>query len=134
MLDITQYTINKKSSEKSFGYVFSIFFAILFFFQLFFYQNLNYNFICISILLLVFSLFIPQVFFYPNLFWIKIGELLSYIISPIIMFLIFILAFVTTKFFLFLFKKKLMDDKFDYKLDTYWISYQKNKGEMKDQF
>ena len=64
----------------------------------------------------------------------KIGELLSYVISPIIMFLIFILAFVTTKFFLFLFKKKLMDDKFDYKLDTYWISYQKNKGAMKDQF
>ena len=134
MLDITQYTISKKSSEKSFGYVFSIFFLILFFYQLYFNQNVNLYFILISMLLFLFSLFIPKVYFYPNLFWIKIGELISHVISPVIMFLIFILAFFTTKFFLFLFNKKLMDDRFDYKLDTYWKSYQKNKGKMKDQF
>ena len=64
----------------------------------------------------------------------KIGELLNFIVSPLVMLLIFISAFLTTKFFLILFNKKLLYDKFDSKTKTYWTDYQKNKGKMKDQF
>ena len=64
----------------------------------------------------------------------KLGELLSFIISPLVMLMIFILAFLITKIFLTLFNKKLIYDRFDSNLKTYWTKYQKNKGKMKDQY
>ena len=70
----------------------------------------------------------------PNKIWLKFGEILSYITSPIIMFLIFVTAFLPTKIILMIFNKKLLNDKINKNKKTYWTSYQKNKGNMKDQF
>ncbi|MBT89306.1 MAG: hypothetical protein CMN79_02280 [Spirochaetales bacterium] len=134
MLEIKQHTKVKKSSEKSFGFVFSVFFTCLSFLPLIFSKNINLVFLFIAIVLLIITFIYPKIYHYPNLIWLKIGEILSLIISPIIMLLIFILAFTTTKFFLVLFRKKLLDDKIDSKVDSYWIKYEKNKGTVEDQY
>ncbi len=134
MLELKQYTTIKKSSEKSFGIVFSLFFFILSIFPIFFQKQLNVYFLLIALVVIFFAFFKPIIFFYPNKIWMKIGELLNFIVSPLVMLLIFISAFLTTKFFLILFNKKLLYDKFDSKTKTYWTDYQKNKGKMKDQF
>ena len=134
MLELKQYTTIKKSSEKSFGIVFSLFFFILSIFPIFFQKQINIYFLLIALIFLFLTFIKPIVFFYPNKFWMKIGELLNFIVSPLVMLLIFISAFLTTKFFLILFNKKLLYDKFDPKVKTYWTDYQKNKGSMKDQF
>ena len=134
MLELKQYTTIKKSSEKSFGIVFSLFFFILSIFPIFFQKQLNVYFLLIALVVIFFAFFKPIIFFYTNKIWMKIGELLNFIVSPLVMLLIFISAFLTTKFFLILFNKKLLYDKFDSKTKTYWTDYQKNKGKMKDQF
>ena len=134
MLELKQYTTIKKSSEKSFGIVFSLFFFILSIFPIFFQKQLNVYFLLIALIFIFFAFFKPIIFFYPNKIWMKVGELLNFIVSPLVMLLIFISAFLTTKFFLILFNKKLLYDKFDPKVKTYWTDYQKNKGSMKDQF
>ena len=134
MLELKQYTTIKKSSEKSFGIVFSLFFFILSIFPIFFQKQLNLYFLLIALVVIFFAFFKPIIFFYPNKIWMKVGELLNFIVSPLVMLLIFISAFLTTKFFLILFNKKLLYDNFDSKTKTYWTDYQKNKGKMKDQF
>ena len=134
MLELKQYTINKKSSEKSFGFVFSLFFFIISIFPIYFQKEINLYFLIISIIILMITILKPIIFFYPNKIWMKLGELLSFIISPLVMLMIFILAFLITKIFLTLFNKKLIYDRFDSNLKTYWTKYQKNKGKMKDQY
>ena len=134
MLELKQYTINKKSSEKSFGFVFSLFFFIISILPIYFQKEFNLYFLIISIIILMITILKPIIFFYPNKIWMKLGELLSFIISPLVMLMIFILAFLITKIFLTLFNKKLIYDRFDSNLKTYWTKYQKNKGKMKDQY
>lgn len=134
MLELKQYTINKKSSERSFGFVFSLFFFIISIFPIYFQKEINLYFLIISIIILIITILKPIIFFYPNKIWMKLGELLSFIISPLVMLMIFILAFLITKIFLTLFNKKLIYDRFDSNLKTYWTKYQKNKGKMKDQY
>ena len=134
MLELKQYTINKKSSERSFGFVFSLFFFIMSIFPIYFQKEINLYFLIISIIILMIAIFKPLIFFFPNKIWMKLGELLNFIISPLVMLMIFIFAFLITKIFLSLFNKKLIYDKFDSNLKTYWTKYQKNKGKMKDQY
>ena len=134
MLEINQYTINKKGSEKSFGFVFFVFFLFLSILPLFYDKNFNQTLLYIALIILTITLLFPKFFYYPNLIWMKFGELLNYIISPLVMLVIFITAFVTTKIFLFIFNKRLMNDKFDSNTKSYWIDYEKNKGSMRDQY
>lgn len=131
---ITNHTKIKRSSERSFAIVFSIFFIILFSISFYYSGKFNLYLLSISFLFIFFGVIYPRIFYFPNLLWFKLGMLLNYIISPIIMFLVFLLAFITTKFFIVLLRKKLIYDSFDKNLLSYWTDYQKNKGSMKDQY
>lgn len=134
MYDLKTYTKINRSSEKTFGYVFTIFFLILSFLPILYDNEINLIFIFISILLLIITVFYSKLLFYPNKAWYRFGQILSLITSPIIMLLIFVTAFVPTKIFVFFFRKRLLHDKFDNNSITYWEKYQGNKGKMKDQF
>ena len=55
---LKQYTINKKSSERSFGFVFSfIFFFIISIFPIYFQKEINLYFLIISIIILIITIF-----------------------------------------------------------------------------
>ena len=126
----------KQGSNRSFGIVFSIFFALLAFY--FYYKNGNINLliILISVIFLILGLFKSNILTPLNILWFKFGILLSKIISPLIMYLIFfiivtplaILAKIVRKDFLNLDKNK------NKKKMTYWEKKEKYKNSMKDQF
>ena len=62
MLELKQYTTIKKSSEKSFGIVFSLFFFILSIFPIFFQKQLNVYFLLIALVVIFFA-FLNLLFF-----------------------------------------------------------------------
>lgn len=134
MYDLKQHVSVKRGSDKSFGYTFSVFFLILSFLPLIYSYKINIYLLFISVLFLLITIFFSRFLKLPNKIWLKFGELLSYITSPIIMFLIFVSAFLPTKIALIIFNKKLLNDKINKNKKTYWTPYQKNKGNMRDQF
>ena len=126
----------KLGSNRSFGIVFSIFFALLAFYFYYKNENINIPIILISVIFLILGLFKSNILTPLNILWFKFGILLSKIISPLIMYLIFfiivtplaILAKIVRKDFLNLDKNKNL------KKMTYWEKKEKYKNSMKDQF
>jgi len=126
----------KQGSNRSFGIVFSIFFALLAFYFYYKNENINIPIILISVIFLILGLFKSNILTPLNILWFKFGILLSKIISPLVMYLIFfiivtplaIMAKIVRKDFLNLDKNKNL------KKMTYWEKKEKYKNSMKDQF
>ncbi len=126
----------KISSNRSFGVVFSIFFAIVATYLFYKFENINYALILLSLLFLILGLLKSKILTPLNILWLKFGIILSKIISPIIMALVFfvvvtplaLLAKLVRKDFLGLDKKK------NKKKNSYWIEKEKYNNSMKDQF
>ena len=68
-----------------------------------------------------------------NRAWIKFGELLGVIISPLIMGLIFFVVVSPIGIIMRLFKKDLLNLKYN-KKESYWIEKTEPKSKMKNQF
>jgi len=68
-----------------------------------------------------------------NKLWFKFGLLLGGIISPIVMALIFFLVVTPTGLLMRIFKKDLLNLRFNNK-QTYWIEKTEPKSKMKNQF
>lgn len=124
----------KRSSEKSFGILFFIVFAIIGLYPL-----LSFNFVSvwalvIALIFLFLGLTKPSVLKPLNTGWIKLGEILGKIIAPIVMLLVFFIVITPIGLMLRLFGKDILGLKFSEKVKTYWITRDKNIGQMKRQF
>jgi len=124
----------KRSSEKSFGILFFIVFAIIGLYPL-----LSLNFVriwalVIALIFLFLGLTKPSVLKPLNTGWIKLGEILGKIIAPIVMLLVFFIVITPIGLMLRLFGKDILGLKFSEKVKTYWITRDKNIGPMKRQF
>jgi len=124
----------KRSSEKSFGILFCIVFAIIGLYPL-----LSFNFVrvwalVIALIFLVLGLTKPSVLKPLNTGWIKLGEILGKIIAPVVMLLVFFIVITPIGLMLRLFGKDILGLKFSEKVKTYWITRDKNIGPMKRQF
>ena len=124
----------KRSSEKSFGILFFIVFAIIGLYPL-----LSFNFVrvwalVIALIFLFLGLTKPSVLKPLNTAWIKLGEILGKIIAPIVMLLVFFIVITPIGLMLRLFGKDILGLKFSEKVKTYWITRDKNIGPMKRQF
>ena len=122
------------SSEKNFGIVISIVFLLIGIYQFAVHQHIIMWIFFVSIILLVLAIYFPRLLIWPNFFWYKIGIFLGYIISPIVMLLIFFLTIVPTGIVMRLLGKDLLSLKMNKSEKTYWIQRKKNVGSMKDQF
>ena len=124
----------KRSSEKSFGILFCIVFAIIGLYPL-----LSFNFVrvwalVIALIFLFLGLTKPSVLKPLNTGWIKLGEILGKIIAPIVMLLVFFIVITPIGLMLRLFGKDILGLKFSEQVKTYWITRDKNIGPMKRQF
>ena len=124
----------KRSSEKSFGILFFVVFAIIGLYPL-----LSFNFVrvwalAIALIFLFLGLTKPSVLNPLNTGWIKLGEILGKIIAPIVMLLVFFIVITPIGIMLRLFGKDILGLKFSEKVKTYWITRDKNIGPMKRQF
>ncbi len=123
----------KKSSSKSFGYLFFGIFLALAVWVYVKNQNLNYWLIGTSTVFLVLTLIKSKLLDVLNDLWIKFGELLGKIIAPIIMSIVFFLIVTPIGLILKIVKKDLLKLKFNND-KSYWVEKSKKIESMDKQF
>tara|TARA_B100000945_G_C20365654_1_gene589463 strand:- start:930 stop:1310 length:381 start_codon:yes stop_codon:yes gene_type:complete len=123
-----------QNSNKSFGLLFSIVFLIIGMWPLKNGDSLNIYFIAISITFLILGLINSKLLSPLNKIWIKLGEVLGIIISPIVMFLVYFIILTPVSLIVRLFGKDLLGLKFFKKNESYWIIRKSNLGSMNNQF
>ena len=125
--------MDKISSNRSFGILFSIVFAIIAFWPTINGNPLRLWSIPISVIFLVLGLLNSKLLNPLNIVWVKFGELLGKIIAPILMAIIYFIIVTPIGLFMRLIGKDLLNIKFS-KSNTYWIKREKKVGSMKKQF
>ena len=124
----------KESSNKSFGIVFFIVFFVIGLWPILNSGDIRFWSLLIGVAFLLLGLINSKILTPLNKLWIKFGELLGKIISPIIMSLLYFLVVTPIGFIMtVLLRKDLLSTKFS-KKSSYWIKRTKNVGSMKKQF
>lgn len=123
-----------KDTNKQFGIIFSIFFLVLFVISFFYHNQINFSYLIISLLLFLMSFLRPSIFYYPNMIWINIGNLLGILTTPIILGIIYLLLFIPIGFLLKIFGHDVLDLKINKKKLSYWKVYKSNKINFTKQF
>ena len=122
-----------KNSNKSFGILFFVIFIIYSFFPLLSGESIRITSLAIAFIFLILGL-INSKFLNPmRVAWIKLGEILGKIVSPIVMAFIYFIVITPIGLFMRLIRKDLLKIKFS-KANTYWLPREKNIGPMKRQF
>ncbi len=123
-----------RSSNKSFGIVFSIVFLIIAIWPLKNGNDIRIWSIIIAILFLSLGLINSRFLTPLNNIWLKFGELIGKIVSPIVMGIIYFLVITPIGLFMRIIGKDLIGLKLSKQKETYWIKRQKNITSMKRQF
>jgi len=126
-------TTKNKSSNRSFGVVFFVFFLIISLFPLLNDNDIRYWSLILSIIFLVLGLLNSNLLTLLNNLWFKFGILLGKVISPFIMGTIFFIIVTPIGIIMKILKKDLLNLKFNNK-KTYWIEKNGPKSKMKNQF
>ena len=123
----------KKSSSKSFGYLFFGLFLILSLWPVLNDNSINFLFLSISAVFLILTIFKAKILDFLNNYWIKLGELLGRVVAPIIMFAVFFVIVTPLSLLTKLLKKDLLNMRFN-DSKTYWINKVKKIDSMDKQF
>ena len=123
----------KKSSNKSFGILFSVVFFLISVWPLLAGENIRIWSLVISIIFLILGLLNSKFLGPLNNSWIKLGEILGRVIAPIVMAIIYFIILTPLSLLIKLFGKDLLQLKFS-NVNSYWIKRKKNVGSMKKQF
>ncbi len=121
------------SSNKSFGIVFFIFFLLISLYPIINEENIRIWSLIVSLIFLILGIKNSSILSPLNKLWFRFGLLLSRIISPIIMGVIFFLVVTPTGLLMRLFNQDLLKLKFN-KNQSYWIVKNDPKSKMKNQF
>lgn len=114
----------KAPSNRSFGMVFAVFFLIVALLPLFNGRGPRIWAIATSIALVVIAYASPAVLTYPNRLWMKFGDLLHRVVSPVILGLLFFGMFTPIGSVMRLFRWDPMRSKLDDSAESYWIGRQ----------
>lgn len=127
----------KVGSERSFGVVFAIVFAIIGTVPLLRGDELRHWSLLAATVFLGLGLLAPAILRPLNILWFKFGLLLGRIIAPIVISLLFFVAVTPTALIMRLLRKDVLLLKLDRNAKSYWISRSKTEnpmGSMKNQF
>ena len=125
--------MEKISSNRSFGILFSIVFAAIAFWPLLNLGEIRVWSVIVSSIFLLLGLINSKLLYPFNLIWVKFGELIGKIVAPLVMALIFFIILTPIGLFLRLIGKDLLNVKLNNN-KTYWIKRDKKPGSMKRQF
>ena len=125
--------MEKISSNRSFGILFSIIFAAVAFWPLLNLGEIRVWSVIVSSIFLLLGLINSKLLYPLNLIWVKFGELIGKIVAPLVMALIFFIILTPIGLFLRLIGKDLLNVKLNNN-KTYWIKRDKKPGSMKRQF
>ena len=125
--------MEKISSNRSFGILFSIVFAAIAFWPLLNLGEIRVWSVIVSSIFLLLGLINSKLLYPLNLIWVKFGELIGKVVAPLVMALIFFIILTPIGIFLRLIGKDLLNIKLNNN-KTYWIKRDKKPGSMKRQF
>jgi hypothetical protein len=134
MFDTQNHTSVEVSSEKSFGIVFAVAFAIIGFLPQVGGQPLRIWALVVAVVFLLAAYIYPKILKYPNLVWFKFGMLLGMVIAPIVMAFVYFATIFPTGLFARLTGKDILCKRFDKDADTYWVKRDAPSGPMKNQY
>ena len=124
----------KLPSNRNFGIVFFVVFLIISFYPLTYNGDISRWSLVISLIFLILGLINSKILTPLNWIWFKFGILLGRIISPIIMALIFFGVVTPIGLIMRLFRKDLLNLKYNKISKSYWIEKNGPKSKMKNQF
>lgn len=119
-IDERQYQI-KQSSDRSFGIVFTVLFALIGIWPLLDATAPRWWAILIAVVLLVIAIFRPPILAPLNRAWTRFGLLLHGVVNPILMALMFYLAVTPIGLLMRLAGKDPLRTRFDDTAVSYWI-------------
>ncbi len=134
MSEIKGHAEVKVGSERSFGFVFAIVFIIVGLWPLTGDGGPRIWALAIAVVFAALGLLLPQSLGLLNKVWFKFGMVLSAIVSPIVMGLVFFIAVTPTALIMRARKKDLLKRKFDRNAQSYWILRDEPVGSMKNQY
>ena len=134
MSEIISNIHNEKPSEKSFGVVFSIVFLLVALYPFINSESLRIWALVLSALFLLLAYLAPKVLNPLNKLWFKFGLLLSSIITPIVLAMVYFITVIPTGITMRLFGKDVLKQKLDNDAKSYWIERCEPMGSMKNQF
>jgi hypothetical protein len=112
----------KVSSDRAFGFVFCAVFALLAFYPIFFGGVIRLGFLIASGVFLLTALLIPSVLAPANRLWMKFGDFLHGIVSPLALGVVFFLTVLPIGLLMRVFGKDPLRLKIDKDAKSYWIS------------
>jgi nitrate reductase NapE component len=119
----------KKNTNRSFGILFFIVFSIISIWPILSGGELRLWSFIVAIIFLIMGITKSRFLTPLNIAWIKFGELLGVIISPLIMGLVYFLVVLPIGILMRVLGKDLLSLKFNKNIETYW-----NKKEAKTDF
>lgn len=126
-----------RSSDRNFGLIMAVFFLIIALFPLLEFKAIRYWALVLSILFFAPAIIYPKVLSKLNIIWMQFGEMLSKIVSPIALGLVFFLAITPFALVMRFIGKRTLDLRFDDRSNSYWKIRQPpgpDPKSMKDQF
>lgn len=108
-------------TERNFGTVFAIVFAILALLPLYHGNDLRWWAAAVSAAFLICAFFAPRLLRPLNKLWFKLGLVLHHVVNPIVMGVLYFGAVVPMGVFLRVLGKDLLRLKLDQAVDSYWI-------------
>ena len=124
----------KKSSNKSFGIVFFIFFLIIALYPLIYDKTIHFWPLVVSFIFLFLGLIKPVLLSPMNALWFKFGLFLGKFFAPLIMVVVYFVVIFPTSFLIKIFKKNYLNINYDRNIESYWVNIKKKNSSMKDQF
>ena len=125
--------MEKISSNRSFGILFSIVFAAIAFWPLLNLGDIRVWSVIVSSIFLLLGLINSKLLYPLNFVWVIFGELIGKVVAPLVMASIFFIILTPIGLFLRLIGKDLLNIKLNQN-KTYWIKRDKEPGPMKRQF
>ena len=120
-----------QENNKSFGIVFFIFFLLISFF---FEGKVKIFFLFISFLFLFLGLLNSKYLTIPKKLWLKLGELMHIVISPVLLGIIYFSIIYPTKIILTILGKDIFSLKIKKNDKSYWKIKEKINSNMNNQF
>ena len=127
----------KGSSNRSFGMVFAVVFAIIGFWPLISSGSVRLWVLALALVFLSLALFAPKTLTPLNRLWLKFGLLLHKVVNPVVMAVMFFVVITPTALVVRFLGKRLLDKSFDPDAESYWIHREPpgpEPADMKNQF
>lgn len=121
-------------SERNFGLVFAVVFALIGLLPLLGGREPRWVVLALAAIFAAIAFTVPSILKLPNRLWFRLGMLLGAIVAPIVMGLIYLLAFVPTGVVLKLSGKDLLSQRMEPERDSYWIERDEPPKSMKLQY